>query len=180
MGDCCNAFFFPQPMGHMGDCCNGLYKVILLQNHCHAHIYGSGACSYSQARATLKSVFSPGTAGSVMARPGTLCIATVTVLVILTAALQPGEHYLPESICICTSLCQCEKKMFAYKVKPLVTLQKKFFCISYIVFFFCFKFIIKERPQYNVSCRQCFACHSCYKARFAIAIIVGQISTFPE
>ena len=31
--------------------------------------------------------------GSVMARPGTLCIATVTVLVILAAAVEPGEHY---------------------------------------------------------------------------------------
>ena len=41
------------------------------------------------------SQYSPGTAASVMARPGTLCIATVTVLVILAAAVQPGERYLP-------------------------------------------------------------------------------------
>ena len=60
-------------------------------------MYGSGACSYSQARATVESVFSPETAGSVMARPGTLCIATVTVLVILAAAVQPGAvAYLEE------------------------------------------------------------------------------------
>ena len=47
--------------------------------------------------ATLESVFSPGTAASVMARPGTLFIATVTVLVILAAAVQPGAvAYLEE------------------------------------------------------------------------------------
>ena len=162
MGDCCNALFFPQPMGHMGDCRNGLYKVILFQNHSHAHIYGSGACSYSQARATLKSVFSPGTAGSVMARPGTLCIATVTVLVILAAAVEPGEHYLPASICTCTSLCQCKKNVCIQSEAACYPPEFFFFCISYIMFFLCFKFIIKERPQYNVSCLQCFACHSCY------------------
>ena len=59
-------------------------------------IYGSGACKYSQAQATVESVFSPGTAASVMARPGTLFIATVTVLVILAAAVQPGAvAYIP-------------------------------------------------------------------------------------
>ena len=45
---------------------------------------------YSQARAIVESVSSPGTAAPVMARPGTLCIATVTVLVILVAAVQTG------------------------------------------------------------------------------------------
>ena len=52
--------------------------------------------NYTEARlqlqsTTVESVFNPGTAASVMARPGTLCIATVTVLVILAAAV-PGEH----------------------------------------------------------------------------------------
>ena len=64
-------------------------------------------CSYSQARATVES----GTAASVMARLGTLCIATVTVLVILAAALQPGEHYLPASICTCTMVCVIAKRI---------------------------------------------------------------------
>ena len=50
----------------------------------------AGACRYSQARATVESVFSPGTAASVMARPVILCVATMTVLVILAAAVQPG------------------------------------------------------------------------------------------
>ena len=56
----------------------------------------AGLTVYSQARGTVESVFSPGTAASVMARPGTLFIATVTVLVILAAAVQPGEvAYIP-------------------------------------------------------------------------------------
>ena len=51
----------------------------------------------SQAWATVESVFSPGTAASVMARPITLCVATLTVLVILAAAVQPGAvAYLEE------------------------------------------------------------------------------------
>ena len=41
------------------------------------------------------------------------------------------------------SLYQC-KKMSAYKVKPLVTLQKIFFAFPTLCFFFV---IIKERPQ---------------------------------
>ena len=57
----------------------------------------AGACRYSQAQATVQSVFSPGTAASVMARPVTLCVATVTVLVILAAVVQPGAvAYLEE------------------------------------------------------------------------------------
>ena len=73
----------------MGDC----YST----NHCDAHaapalpIYTEARLAvYSQARAIVESVISAGTAASVMARPGTLCIATVTVLVILVAAVQTG------------------------------------------------------------------------------------------
>ena len=121
---------------------------------------------YSQARATLESVFSPGTAASVMARPRTLCISTVTMLVILAVA---GEHYLPASICRCTSFW-----VFAYKVKQLVTLQKFFFAfptlyvVVFIAFFFFFWNSLWER---NVS-RQCCARHGGYEARFAIAVII--------
>ena len=84
----------------MRDCCNVYSTTTATPIDAHAVpallIYGSGACKYSQAQATVESVFSPGTAASVMARPGTLCIATVTVLVILTAAVQPGAvEYIP-------------------------------------------------------------------------------------
>ena len=99
----------------------------------------------------MESVFSPGTAASVMARPGILCIATVTVLVILAAAAQPGEHYLPSahvsvkkkkrSLVPRQLLAERSRKTLSgnenrdeatamlgsYKVKPLVTPQKSFF-----------------------------------------------------
>ena len=55
--------------------------------------------------------YSPGIAASVMARPGTLCIATVNVLVVL-AGVQPGEPYLTAKISACTCtmvLCQGKK-----------------------------------------------------------------------
>ena len=79
------------------------------------------ACSCSQAQATVESVF-PWTAASVMARPGTLYIATVTVLVILAAAVQPGEHYLTARLNLDLYNVFCiREKMFAYEVKQLVT-----------------------------------------------------------
>ena len=77
MGDCCNA---PQP----------LPRPLMRRPPPLFQYTEAGFAIYSQARATVESVFSPGTAASVMARPGTLCIATVTVLVILAAAIQPG------------------------------------------------------------------------------------------
>ena len=83
----------------------------------------AGLAVYSQARATVQSVFSPGTAASVMARPGTLCIATVTVVVILAAAVQPGDHYLTASICTSTYTQWFVSVQRAYKVKQLVTLK---------------------------------------------------------
>ena len=84
MGDCCNA---PQP----------LQRPLIRRPPPLFQYTEAGLAVYSQARATVESVFSPGTAASVMARPGTLCIATVTVLVILAAAVQPGAvAYLEE------------------------------------------------------------------------------------
>ena len=134
----------------MGDCCNAI-RLFLFHNHCYAHIYGSGTCSRSQARARLESVFSPETVASVMARPGTMCIPTVTVLVILTAAVQSGEHKLPASICTCTSLCQCKKS---------VCIQSEAACYlpEFFLFFFFF-FFHHENGHSNVSCRQCWARH---------------------
>ena len=56
---------------------------------------------------------------AVMVRPETLCIATVTVLVILAAAVEPGEHYLTATICtvqVCGNVC----------IQSVVTPQKSF------------------------------------------------------
>ena len=83
-------------------------------------------------------------------------------LVILAVA---GEHYLPASVCRCTSFW-----VFAYKVKQLVTLQKIFFCISYIICccFHCFFFF--EIHYENVMSADSVA--RVMEARFAIAVII--------
>lgn len=73
-------------------------------SHCHAHcgahvatalsrvfIYGSTRLAVAVKHGLQSSSVSPETAASVMAGPGTMCIATVTVLVILAVAVQPGE-----------------------------------------------------------------------------------------
>ena len=89
-----------------------------------------------------------------MARPGTLCIATVTVLVILAAAVQPGERYLTASICTCTYTQWFVSVQIAYKVKQLVTLKFVFpLHVLHHVFFFLFFFLFHhENDRSNVSC----------------------------
>ena len=97
------------------------------------------------------SQYSPGTAASVMARPGTLCIATVTVLVILAAAVQPGERYLTASICTCTYTQWFVSVQIAYKVKQLVTL--KFVFLLHVLHHVVLMFLIHhENDRSNVSC----------------------------
>ena len=127
----------------------------LLRNHCHAHWCarrrrpfnirkrGSTRLAVAVKHGLQSSQYSPGTAASVMARPGTLCIATVTVLVILAAAVQPGEHYLTASICTCTYTQWFVSVQIAYKMKQLVTL-KFVFLLHCVVLFFISSW---ERPQ---------------------------------
>ena len=90
---------------------------------------------------------SPETAASVMARPGTLCIATVTVLVILAAAIQPGEHCLTTRICTCTMGFVLGKKCshtkwssFLLQNLFLHVLHDFFFLFCQIFFFYFFVF----------------------------------------
>ena len=78
-----------------------------------------------------------------MARPGTLCIATVTVLVILAAAVQPGERYLTASICTCTYTQWFVSIQIAYKVKQLLHV------LHHVVLMFL---IHHENDRSNVSC----------------------------
>ena len=84
----------------MGDCC------FLFHNHCHTHRCALRSRPSNVRKRGLQLQSSTGYSRvsiqswdrcSVMARPGTLWIATVTVLVILAAAVQPGAvAYLEE------------------------------------------------------------------------------------
>ena len=83
-----------------------------------------------------------------MARPGTLCIATVTVLVILAAAVQPGEHAgKPQEsahVHLHNGLCQCKKSLHI-KWSSLL-LQYLFLHVLHcdlLLLLFCFAFIAR-------------------------------------
>ena len=83
----------------MGPPCANL--ISLRPNHCRAHCVAHAATAlylYTDVLAVAvqyeqSKSLSPETAASVMARPGSLCIATATVLVILAATVQPGEPF---------------------------------------------------------------------------------------
>ena len=117
------------------------------------------------------SQYSPGTAASVMARPGTLCIATVTVLVILAAAVQPGERYLTASICTCTYTQWFVSVQIAYKVKQPVTL--KFVFLLHVLHHVVLMFLIHhENDRSNVSCWLLRASWWLWSTIRAIAVII--------
>ena len=175
------------------------YRWFLFHNHCHAHWCAhrprpsniwkqdSTRLAVTVTHGLRSSQYSPATAASVMARSETLFIATVTVLVILAAALQPGEHYLTASICTCTytnyGLCQCNNKKSVCKQSESAGYPQ---CFSF--FFACrtlwLKFIMRTTafmlaadcyaswwlrctlPSIMVAIRHASEHHGGYKARF--------------
>jgi len=137
MGDWClksaKPHFIPQPLPHP------LIRTLLPPfQYIYESAGGSTRLAVIVKHGLQSSRYFPGTAASVMARLRTLCIATVTVLVILAAALQPGEHYLTASICICNGLCQC------LQTKRISLLPPIYFLLHALHFY--------ENDRSNISC----------------------------